>query len=651
MGIAETFQILSYAKSDQVLPALLEGLKQSDIRIVDASVEALMQQRSESGFLALIDHYQGLSPSSQEKISRSIYRMQSTLENIIRFNKKSPRQKVALEILRKNTSVDSLPLLTLLLEDEDETIRNEVSNSIQLILRRFIEEKNAAERQAHASEEESRRGSTRKVTKKVTKKVTGSIRSTERIKEDMRLVLQALEKGLESLSFHRSPIIVRSACQLGPEGHELLYQALKHEERINSTKDAIIDQLIQDNSTITWEFLFTLLGHTLGYFRTIAIKVIQSKPKNSGLEGLIYTLERLPLDQQRRIIRISSAIPWLPLLERDLDRLEPEYADFLFREVNRLEISSSEKLPYWAALLSSYVSDIVQPAIEHLTRSRDKHAEEILARLLTFSKERTQLLLIEQLVKNQHPALYKLLAPLVTSDNEKIRQLAGKLVARESFEKYLDAFDRLDDKTREIAGKAALELDERVIDRLTLELKAVDPAKRVKALQIISATGTSTALQNHVLELVKDPDKKVRATIIQLLAAMKHTDAIKALINLLSDNDPRVQANAVEALEALNQPEFMQLLVPFLRSSHNRLRGNACKALWTLGIKDVSSLMFAMLQEKSNLMRMTAAWVIGETRPDGGLEAIQKALLKEKSQDVRNRLLKSEQILLEKKTD
>ncbi|MCA8938442.1 MAG: HEAT repeat domain-containing protein, partial [Planctomycetes bacterium] len=215
------------------------------------------------------------------------------------------------------------------------------------------------------------------------------------------------------------------------------------------------------------------------------------------------------------------------------------------------------------------------------------------------------------------------------SENEAVRRIASRIVADISFNRYVSAFDKLDNHTREVAGKAVLDLDHEVIHKLAAELQAIDPAKRLKAVRIIEATGSAVQVQDAVLALVNDPDKKVRATIINLLAAMKNTHAIKALVRLLSDKDTRVQANVLEALEEINRPEFRQLIVPFLKSPNNRVRANACHALWHLGVHKVARFMFEMLESANSKMRLSGAWVIGETKPEDGVKALTDALAKE----------------------
>ena len=621
MGIRETFEVLRGAKSDYAIPAISAGLASGDERIVLAAVDVLAHSKSAIGFAKLLEHYNALPKKAQDIVSASIYRLRDLAEEIIRGGSDGMRATM-LRLLEKNTSVDTLGLLPYFLNSDDAAVRERAALAFDNAIHRFADDKSESE------------GDVRNVTRRI----SSAVRSTERIRTDLKLALDAINKALETLAFHRSPVVVRAAFVLGSEGSSLLFDALKRDASVASVRGAVVDILKADNTPEAFGFLYALVASDMDYFRKIGNAILAAKSGPEAMQGAQIALETLELSQQRRVFRLNSGVPWLGIFGKNIDRLGTDYHDFLYREIERMEVDSYLKIPTYALLAYSTVADVRKGSIAALIRTSHPTAREALSALLASGEENLLLEICSAMADAQYPDIYRILAPLLVHPNDNVRRLATHYMAQKNFDKFVLMFDQLDPETRAMAGEAVRGLDERGIEHLELELKNVDPEKRLRAIRIIQATGTKGKMGKLILELVKDPDKKVRSTIIQLLSVMKNAEAIKALIGLLSDPDPRVQANAVEAVEALRNPEFRKVLIPFLKSPHNRTRGNACKALWTLGMLDVAKVMFVMLRDHDPLMRMTGTWVIGETNPEGGIQHLQEALVTEADEGVRTRM-------------
>lgn len=222
--------------------------------------------------------------------------------------------------------------------------------------------------------------------------------------------------------------------------------------------------------------------------------------------------------------------------------------------------------------------------------------------------------LVTALAPGQRVAL---LTPLLGSKDPELRRLAVREVSKVSFARYLDRFDAMDESARAVAAKALAKIDANMLDRLTEEIGALDPARRLKALRIVEVLDAEKDLRQPLLELLDDPDRRVRATAIRIVEVTGSYEGFKVLLAALADPDRRVRANAVEAFEELADPRCVQVLVPMLRDRDNRVRANAAKALWHLGWPDARAAMLDMLQNGDEMSRLSAVWVIGAVKfPD-----------------------------------
>jgi len=236
------------------------------------------------------------------------------------------------------------------------------------------------------------------------------------------------------------------------------------------------------------------------------------------------------------------------------------------------------------------------------------------------------------------PNLLALLTPLLGSADVELRQLAMREVSKISFARYLQRFDGMDPSARQVAARALAKIDEQMIDRVAEEVASLEPERRLKALQIVEFLEAGQELQGSLIDLLADPDQRVRATAIRVVELAGSIEGIKIVLGTLADPDRRVRANAVEAFEQLQDPRFAQLLMPFLRDRDNRVRANAAKALWNLGCPEARDALVDMLTDRDETMRLSAVWAIGEIQFEGARELLELRELAEPSGKVRAKI-------------
>jgi HEAT repeat protein len=259
-------------------------------------------------------------------------------------------------------------------------------------------------------------------------------------------------------------------------------------------------------------------------------------------------------------------------------------------------------------------------------------------RMIATGEPAEQRAAVRLIVDLSPPNKVALLTPLLGASDIELRRLAVREVSRVSFVRYLDRFDGMDTKARQVAARALAKIDEQMLDRVTEEIGALDADRRLKALQIVDLLGAEQELRAPLLDLLDDPDKRVRATAIRIVELTGSIEGIQVLLAALADPDRRVRANAVEAFEQMEDPRFVQMLVPFLRDQDNRVRANAAKALWNLGWSGARDALLQMLADANELMRLSAVWAIGELQFPGAREVLMARAVCEPSLKVKTKI-------------
>lgn len=479
------------------------------------------------------------------------------------------------------------------------------------------------------------------------RQVPGDADNRKYVEEHLTLFVEMLTKMVSSFENHASPLYIQAAMELGEEGYPLVRQILLSGSRsgayrvfMNSLDRAdpaslvlILFRMFAEPDKLLAREAATLLSLRKDpAFGRAVIDYLMSLDEKTFLQlcqrttqvvwfDAVMKVRDMTVDEARRIFQFILACK-----EEDENR-SAMIARFLHNETDTLRA--------WAVYVLDELGypDIDQIALKAIEDPSDKVKLEA-ARIIQRMK-----------LKPREKLPY--FVPLINSANAELRRLAMKEIAQVCFDRFLHAFDSMDDRTRESVARIIARLDENIADRLVDEIYSLDPARRLKALKIIQLTEAESDLQPVLVELLNDPDRRVRATCLKVIQFSGNVRAMRLLIDQLSDPDRRVRANAIEAVEQLSDERFSDLLVPFLKDPDNRVRANAAKALWNLGRKrEARETLESMLDDPAELMRLSAVWALGEIRYEGFRELLQRRLAVETSVKVKSRI---EEALLESK--
>ncbi|MFN3168354.1 MAG: HEAT repeat domain-containing protein [Phycisphaeraceae bacterium] len=216
------------------------------------------------------------------------------------------------------------------------------------------------------------------------------------------------------------------------------------------------------------------------------------------------------------------------------------------------------------------------------------------------------------LIQADYAGLPRILADLVNSRHPAIRRVASKHLAPLGFDRYWDAWPKLDPKRRVAAGRALIKIDGEFHRHLASRLASRDPDKRLRALGIIAVLNQGCFFEEVLLDLCASHDERIVASAVKALSGCTSQAAKKTLDLALEHDDARIRANALEAISHSQAAENLDKLLDMAQDQAQRPRANAIKALLELRAKDALPSLTRMLGDQRAQHRISALWLIDE---------------------------------------
>jgi HEAT repeat protein len=225
----------------------------------------------------------------------------------------------------------------------------------------------------------------------------------------------------------------------------------------------------------------------------------------------------------------------------------------------------------------------------------------------------TEIILSIREHKKAHSLLkLKEIIPYTTNSDSQIKEVAVDVATYIIKASLFESYHEMDPQIRLSLANLLIKINPDVITAMHEEVYSNDIFMRVRAIQILGLVGKKSAVEQHLMQMIRDSDEKIRATVIRTLGELIDKSEANILLTLLNDFDERVRANTIEALEHLGNKNLTGILIRYRSDSNNRIRANALKALWNLGHKEIIPFLQEMLENPEENMRASGAWLIGE---------------------------------------
>jgi HEAT repeat protein len=608
--VSATFTLLAALPEEQRLAFAEAALREPYPELQAAALEALADPTRMNRPDVVIQHYADLLP----EVRRRLFERGEVFREAAREAAHAPSEwtrRAALEVLAEVEGPSAFPALARGVNDPSPLVRDGAADLLENLGLRYYYPL-------------------------VTWRMHGDARSRRFVEEHRPAVLQALGDLLRAFPAHGKRVALDIAIESDPDSYALLTDVVLARRDAPAYRP-FVQALAEAVTTTGVELLFKLYLDPRPRVRDAAIEVMKLRTDPAFAALLASALSRLPAERFEALASRVKEVPWWPAVEVSPD-LDPLSCARLMEFVVKSGLTGEEKgaclLAFRgsahpevrARVLGAFQAAGASTALEHAVGSLDDPSDDV------------KLAGVRAILAINPPNKERHLLPLLSSPNEELRRLVTREVSGASFEKYLRSFDRLDARTREVAARALAKIDARMLERLTDQITSLDPDRRLKALRIVDYVDAEADLRELLLELLADPDRRVRATVVKIVQLSESADGMRLLVGALADPDARVRANAIEAVEAAGDARLAPLLAPSLQDADSRARANAAKALARLGRPEGRQVLEAMLVDPAEGRRLSAVWAIGELGYEGAARALAARAVEETSPAVRAKI-------------
>jgi HEAT repeat protein/Tfp pilus assembly protein PilF len=139
-----------------------------------------------------------------------------------------------------------------------------------------------------------------------------------------------------------------------------------------------------------------------------------------------------------------------------------------------------------------------------------------------------------------------------------------------------------------------------------------------------------------------DTDIRRKALMVSFMSMFKSVTLVNVFDEGIRSRDARLKANSIEAIGELELPlrEIESRITPFLKDPNNRIRANALLILARNKPEDAMAGIIDMVESGDNQLRRSAAYILGQISPENKEEYVRK-LVVDQVNDVKKRMILS----------
>jgi hypothetical protein len=607
VSISDTFTCLSGLPQQRLLACCEAALGEPLEELQLAALKVLSDSQQANRLDLVVDHFPSLLPRPQEEVRRRSDEYLRVARTKIVAGR-DPRRLAAFRLVAALGDLSSTELLQVGIADPLPEVREVVLDALARHVRTLANELREARALAGGTgfEKSPAQASTWMVFGLVVKQFASHQRT-----EFFDL--------LAAFGVHSIPLITGSILT----------------QRDSTLAKAFLNWLRTTTVEGSLAILLAMLSDKSQAAQRAAVQVLRERRDEGFAVTFAAELAELSQERQRAALVVIGEALWVQFMLPAVPLLDPKSAQAVLRMFCLCQSPPTTLQEHLEAFLRHPQAQVQLAALDQLQALGYPGGFAVVLRLLGVAAAPVQMVVAGLVVQKDLPEKIALLTPLLGAADANLRRIAMREVSKGSFQRYMQRFDGMDPKARQVAARALAKIDDQMLDHLGEEIESLDAACRLKALQVVEFLDAAENLRGPLLELLGDPDRRVRATVIRIVELSGSVEGIKILLAALADPDRRVRANAIEAFEQFDDPSYVQLLTPFLRDPDNRVRANAAKALWNLGYTEALEVLLEMLVARNEAMRLSAAWALGEV----GCAAAREALLQrepvERSERVR----------------
>lgn len=319
---------------------------------------------------------------------------------------------------------------------------------------------------------------------------------------------ECLEPPVRRYAEHRRDQVVRAFLAVAAENNATLRHILQNPQ--HPAHERVVHDLQHGERPAMIRLLLSFLDDPQA--PSAAIALVGRRQDPPFMHALLEWAWALSPAAQQNLKRVES-LAWLRIEPAALDQLDEQAQSALVQLIVATSIRRADVFRVVDYLLANGTPMARAAAATALRHFPGPEGVALLTAALEDGDAGVQSAALSQIRERNLPgALSRLLAE-VDSPRDNVRQAVRNSLPELTFDRYVAAFDSLDEAVRGTAGKLVLKMHPESLHALADELVAQSSARRLRALAIVRAMGAGKALAAWIAPLTDDPDPAVRAAV------------------------------------------------------------------------------------------------------------------------------------------
>ena len=513
-GLSVTLDVLCKTHNEAAVDLLLAALDNPDPSIRDGALEALLKRRTIAGHREIINLLPRLDARGREIVARHHRLLGRAIREALQSPEPEQFTKGAAATLEFR-DYDMLPTLLQVAEDDANPHAAQAAQHV-LKLGELLYESLAAGRN-----------------------------SQDRDPQLMRThVLHSLEQSLARYSRHKRPEIVESFLLLAPRDHAILKQILS--DPMHAAYKTTIDLLTNSPRG-------GVIRLALGFLDdpqtpSAAVHVIGRRSDAKFVEHLLRKIGSQPSALATQNLRRIDHISWLQGRPVLVNQFEDALQHSAVQLATASGLSKASVFKLIVHLLTEGKPGGRRAAAAALGGFNGAEANHLAEQAVHDSDPQVQAQVLPQLRQRGIAGALPILLGKLDNPFELVRNAARRSLDEFSFDRYLSAFDMLDDKVRQSTGPMVRKVDPTAPHRLLEEIQARSRTRRLRGIAMAATMNLALQLEAAVIERLSDEDHLVRAEAAKALMQCPTEEARQALKLARNDRSIVVQEAAERSL-------------------------------------------------------------------------------------------------------
>ncbi|HEY2883402.1 MAG TPA: HEAT repeat domain-containing protein, partial [Pirellulales bacterium] len=359
-----------------------------------------------------------------------------------------------------------------------------------------------------------------------------------------RHVLHSLEQSLARFPQHKRSEIIEAFLLLAPRDYPALRKILA--DPINPVYRPVVDVLTHSQAGGVIRLMLSFLDDPEA--PPAAINLLGRRVDLKFVEHFLRKIGSQPSAVAAQNLRRIDGVAWIQNNPQMVDQLDDAAQHGAVQLALSCGVSRDAVFKLIELLLHFGKPAGRRAAAAALAGFHGLEANLLAQEALTDADPQVLVHIIPQLRPRGIAGTLPMLLRMLENPAEVVRIAVRRSLEEFSFDRYLAAFEMLDDSVRQTTGPVVRKVDPTAPQRLLEELRARSRTRRLRGVAIAAAMQLVTRLEGAIIERLADEDHLVRAEAAKALGQARSPKARQALQAALDDRSVIVQEAAEQSL-------------------------------------------------------------------------------------------------------